>query len=304
MSDVKAIYSINAFPGNKSHGLAWPAMKRHLIDAARACFQNTQDNLGVLAYLVNSASYSEIYFMYHGRLHSESQDSVISPSLTSILPQFSGLNLSLSSSPSPSSSSSSTISVIIPRDKKYIFTSMPDQSKYNMQDSKSLAEYKFLLKAWQEESSAVETFRSKLIAALDEIALSALGDVNERMHMRLKEIFASLDRRFSSVSSTELKKELKRIREPLVSISSFDSVIQSHSDIHHLCEDQNMAISENQKIFDLQSSLENFGVFDLQYSLFDNAMDGLRDRKRTFKNFSGHCLKHWNNLENPLVAFL
>ena len=65
MSEAKTNFSINAFPGNKAHGLAWPAMKRHLIDVARSCFSNTQDNLGVVAYLVNEAKYSEIYFMYH-----------------------------------------------------------------------------------------------------------------------------------------------------------------------------------------------------------------------------------------------
>ena len=58
----------------EAHALAWPAMKHHLIDVARSCFSNTQDNLDVVAYLVNEAKYSEIYFMYHGHASPSGKD--------------------------------------------------------------------------------------------------------------------------------------------------------------------------------------------------------------------------------------
>ena len=56
MSETKTNFSINSFPGAKAHGLAWPAMRRHLVDVARACFSNTQDNLGIVSYLVGEAN--------------------------------------------------------------------------------------------------------------------------------------------------------------------------------------------------------------------------------------------------------
>ena len=62
MSETKTNFSINSFPGAKAHGLAWPAMRRHLVDVARACFSNTQDNLGIVSYLVGEAKYSDIDF--------------------------------------------------------------------------------------------------------------------------------------------------------------------------------------------------------------------------------------------------
>ena len=274
MSDVKANFIINAFPGTKTHGLAWPAMRRHLVDVARGIYTNTQDNLGIVAYLVNDSKYSEIYYMYHGR----------SPPLEEDTPT--------------TSSCSSTISVeTVPRTKKYTFPKMPDQSKFDLKSKDNLQEYKFQMKNWQDEVNAVEAFRAKLLSALDEVALSSLGTADERVNLKLKEIYEGLDLRFSTVSNNELRRELKKIRDPIATISSFDSVIQLHTDVHQLCEDQNMPLSENQKIIELQSSLENFPCFDIQYTLFDTAHE-IKSSKRTFKALATNCLKHWSGLDD------
>ena len=44
--------------------------------------------------------------------------------------------------------------------------------------------------------------------------------------MKLDKIYEALDLRFSTISSAELRRELKRIRDPIATISSFDSIIQ------------------------------------------------------------------------------
>lgn len=274
MSEVKANFSINAFPGSKTHGLAWPAMRRHLVDVARGIYTNTQDNLGIVAYLVSDAKYSEIFFMYHGRSPLSEEDSPLI------------------------SSSSSMISVdTAPKTKKYTFPKMPDQSTFNLKNKDQLTEYKFQMKNWQDEINAVEVFRARLLSALDEVALSSLGKADERVNLKLKEIYEGLDLRFSTVSNNELRRELKKIRDPIATISSFDSVIQLHTDVHQLCEDQNMPLSENQKIIELQSSLENFPCFDIQYTLFDSAHE-IKSNKRTFKTLATNCLKHWHGLDD------
>jgi hypothetical protein len=187
MSEAKTIFSINAFPGNKAHGLAWPAMKRHLIDVARSCFSNTQDNLGVVAYLVNEAKYSEIYFMYHGHAPPPEDDQ---------LPQ--------------SSSSSQGAVAIGPKIHKYTKPKMPVQANFDLKEKKERENYQFQTKNWQDESNAVQSFRSKLLAALDEVALSAIGTDDERVTMKLEDIYEALDLRFSTVSASELKRELKK----------------------------------------------------------------------------------------------
>jgi hypothetical protein len=272
MSEIKHNFSINAFPGSKTHGLAWPAMKRHLIDVARGIYINTQDHLGIVAYLVNEAKYSEIHFMYHGRLPTSGTSS----------PTSSMSSLSISASTSPAV-------------KKYTFPKMPDQTNFDLTKKDVLNQYKFLMKNWQEEVNAVEIFRAKLLAALDEIALSALGTADERVNLQLREIYEGLDLRFSTIFNSDLRRELKRIRDPIATITNFDSVIKLHTDIHQLCEDQNTPLSENQKIIELQSSLENFPCFEIQNTLFDSNFE-IKDSKRTFKTLAGNCLKHWNNL--------
>ena len=58
-----------------------------------------------------------------------------------------------------------------------------------------------------------------------------------------------------------------------------------------------MALTENQKIFELQSALENHQCFNLQYKLFDSEYN-VDDQNRTFKKFAGECLRHWNGLDD------
>ena len=120
MSEAKTNFTINAFPGSKTHGLAWPAMKRHLIDVARGIYINTQDHLGIVAYLVNEAKYSEIYFMYHGHLPTSGN-----------------------SSPTSSMSSLSISAATPPPTKKYTFPRMPDQSAFDLTKKDVLTQYKF-----------------------------------------------------------------------------------------------------------------------------------------------------------------
>ncbi len=61
-----------------------------------------------------------------------------------------------------------------------------------------------------------------------------------------------------------------------------------------------MPLSENQKITELaelQSSLENFPCFDIQYTLFDSTNE-IKSNKRIFKTLASSCLKHWNGLND------
>ena len=101
---------------------------------------------------------------------------------------------------------------------------MPNQSAFDLKEKNSREEYKFQTKNWQDESNAVEAFRGKLLTALDEVSLSAIGTDDERVNMKLNQIYEALDLRFSTVSASELKRELKEIREPIATISNFDSV--------------------------------------------------------------------------------
>jgi len=66
MSERSSAYSINAFPGNTSHGLAWTSQKRHLMEMAMMAFPNPQDGMGVLAYLISKGKYEEFYRQRHG----------------------------------------------------------------------------------------------------------------------------------------------------------------------------------------------------------------------------------------------
>jgi hypothetical protein len=222
MYEMKNNFTINAFPGSKTHGLAWPAMNRHLIDVARGIYVNTQDHLGIVSYLVNEAKYSEIHFMDHGRPPTPGNQSPTS--------SLSSLSLSASTSPAV---------------KKYTFPRMPDQVDFDLSKKDELTQYKFLMKNWQEETNAVENFRAKLLNAIDEIALSALGTADERVNLKLREIYEGLDLRFSTISNSDLRRELKRIRDPIATITNFDSVIKLHTDVHQLCEEQNTPLSEN-----------------------------------------------------------
>ena len=103
---------------------------------------------------------------------------------------------------------------------------MPLQANFDLNNKKKREDYQFRTKISQEESNSVQSFRSKLLAALDEVALSAIGTDDEQVTMKLEEIYEAFDLGFSTISASELKRELKKIREPITTISSFDSVIK------------------------------------------------------------------------------
>jgi hypothetical protein len=267
MSDKNATYNINAFPGNETHGLMWAVQKRHLIDVARSAYVNPQDGLGLIYYLTNEAKYAELFYMYHGRLPDKEDGD-------------------------KTSSSSSSLATA-PKNEYYVVPKMPIKTSFKMNENSGRDYYKMEYAAWEAETHAVQTFRTKLLESLDKIALSVVGTSDERMRMTIRDIYESLDVRFSKVSSAELKKESSKIRKPLLAIDMFDEVIEHHTATHQFCQDNNMTISENQKIFDFQSALENFPTFDLADTLFDRDHD-VKDKDRTFKKLAAECLQHWN----------
>ncbi len=147
MSERSAAYSIKAFPGHTSHGLAWTIHKRHLMEMAMMAFPNPQDGMGVLVYLISKGKYVEFYCKRHGC--------------------------------SPDSGEISEISIPIYKRPK-----IPAVAEYD-DSNKGFSKFKMAQEEWIRESSAVQDFRAKLLASLDEIALTAVGTPDQ--------IFSALD---------------------------------------------------------------------------------------------------------------
>ena len=250
MSDRTAAYHINTFPGNKSHGLAWTIQKRHLKEMAMIAFPNTQDGMGVLAYLIAKGKYEELYCQKHG-----------------LSPDEDGL----------------------PDVPNYKFIPIPREEDFS--DSKKLKEAQA---NWIKETQAVQDFRAKLLASLDDIALNAVGTPDARQLKTLAEIFESLDVRFSRVTPAELGREIRRIRTPLTTIPDFEKVITTHYSLHQVCSDQNTPRSENDKIFDLQSALDNQPELQLAFTMFDLQFE-LSSKSRTFDEFTRQLRRAWEN---------
>ena len=256
MSDRYPAYSIKAFPGNKSHGLAWTVQKRHLHEMAMIAYPNPKDGMGLLAYLICKEKYEEFYRQKHG----------VRPDEPNQLP------------------------TAIP---EYEFPTIPLKSDFKDSNKDRLA-LKRAQDDWSKEIGAVQEFRAKLLASLDEIALSAVGTPDHRQTKTLAEIFSSLDLRFSRVTPAELGREIRKIRTPLATIPDFESVITSHHSLHQICADQNTPRSENDKIFDLQSALEGQSELTLALNLFDRQFE-LNNPERTFPEFVRQLRQSWQN---------
>jgi hypothetical protein len=232
------------------------------MEMAMMAFPNPQDGMGVLAYLISKGKYEEFYRQRHG-CGPDSGEELRTP---------------------------------IP---VYKSPKIPAVGEYD-DSTKGLSKFKMAQEEWSRESSAVQDFRAKLLASLDEIALSAIGTPDQRQTKTLAEIFSALDVRFSRVTPAELGREIRKIRTPLSTIPDFEKVITAHHSLHQICADQKCERTENDKIFDLQTALENQPEMQIVFNLFDREHE-LQSPQRTFAEFTRQLRLQWQNnmLDRP-----
>jgi hypothetical protein len=255
-------YNLDAFPGSKSHRLAWPMARLKLISKAMKALNNGTDRTGLLYFLLEFHEFEELAFKMHPIDDNADEEEQI---------------------------------IIFSPQKKPVWNSFYD----NPDSEEDLgthdgASYKHFFDIWDRQETALQKFTAKFLDSLDEISQGALGPPDLLMIMPLREMVASLDRRFGNITSGELRKERAKLRTPTTTLAKFDHLLETHASVHLLLEYNDTPTCDNEKIFSLQDALVNFPQLDVPTNIFEREWR-IKTEGRTYERYTADLIEYINN---------